>query len=156
MAKIEKASEELVKLFDEIRENTTIPQWVEFEVLCNNKQKEPYKVVKLNEIVETLTEGLNFAVVFNEEIFDQLPDDMKEMAVSECLAGICVDANDKITLEKPNFSTYRGILEKYGHDPIIVLHESIKSLYDAKKQKEDEEKANKKGKRGRKKTEVLV
>ena len=75
---------------------------------------------------------------------------MKEMAIDECLAGVCVDENDAISLEKPNFSTYRGILEKYGHDPIIVLHESIKSLYDAKKQKEDEEKAQKKGKRGKK------
>lgn len=156
MAKIEKASEEMTSLFFTVKDTTTIPQWLEFEVLCNNKQKEPYKVVKLNEIVETLTEGLNFAVVFNEEIFDQLPDDMKEMAISECLAGICVDGNDKVSVEKPNFSTYRGILEKYGHDPIIVLHESIKSLYDAKKQKADEEKAAKKGKRGRKKTEVLV
>jgi hypothetical protein len=138
-------------LFDKVKDTTTIKDWLKFEVLCNNKQKELYKIVKANEIVEILTDGLNFAVVFNEEIFDQLPDNMKEMAIIECLAGVIVDENDKITLEKPNFSTYRGVLEKFGHDPIIVLHESIKSLYDTKKQKEDEEKAAKKGKRGKKK-----
>lgn len=152
MAKIEVASDEMVDLFTKIKKTTTIKDWLEFEVLCNNKQKELYKIVKLNDLVETLTKGLNFAVIFNEEIFDQLPADMQEMAISECLAGVAVNENDGVSLEKPNFSTYRGVLEKYGHDPIIVLHESIKSLYDAKKQKEDEVKAAGKGKRGKKKT----
>jgi len=154
MAKIEKASDDVKLLFEEVREETTIPQWVEFEVLSSNKQKDLYKIVKLNDIVETITEGLNFAVVFNEEILDQLPEDMKKTAIAECLAGVCVDENDKVSLEKPNFSTYRGILEKYGHDPIIVLHESIKSLYDKRKQEEDEAKAQKKAKRSKKTVEV--
>jgi hypothetical protein len=150
MAKIEKASQDMEDLFDKVKDTTTVKDWLKFEVLCNNKQKELYKIVKASDILEVLTDGVNFAVVFNEEIFDQLPDDMKEMAISECLAGVMVDENDKISLEKPNFSTYRGILEKFGHEPIIRLKESIKSLYDAKKQQEDEEKANKKGKRGKK------
>lgn len=149
MAKIEKASDEMIQLFDTVKEKTTIKDWLEFEVLCNNKQKELVKIVKTNDLVEVLSNGINFAVIFNEEIFDQLPDDMKEIAITECLAGVLVDENDKITLEKPNFSTYRGILEKFGHDPIIVLHESIKSLYDAKKQQEDEEKAQKKATKGK-------
>ena len=154
MAKIEKASQDMEDLFDKVKDTTTIKDWLKFEVLCNNKQKELYKIVKASDILEVLTDGVNFAVVFNEEIFDQLPDDMKEMAISECLAGVMVDENDKISLEKPNFSTYRGILEKFGHEPIIRLKESIKSLYDAKKQQEDEEKANKKGKRGKKRMGV--
>ena len=153
MAKFEKASEDAEKLFDEIREKTTIQQWVEFKVLCNNKQKTPCEIFKNNELVEILTEGVNFAIVFNEEIFDQLPDDMKEMVVVEKLAGVSVDDNDKIALVKPDFNTYTGVLQKYGHDPIIRLKESIKSLYDAKKQKDDEEKAAKKGKRGKKRGE---
>jgi hypothetical protein len=150
MAKIQKASEEMENLFDKVKDSTTIKDWLKFEVLCNNKQKELCKIVKVNEIVELLTGGVNFAVIINEDIFDQLPDEMKETAIIECLAGVTVDGNDKITLEKPNFSTYRGVLEKYGHDPIIVLHESIKSLYDAEKQKEDEEKAQKKAKKVKK------
>jgi len=151
MAKFEEASEDVVKLFDEVRESTTIPQWVEFKVLCNDKQKkDPCKLVKSNDLVETLTEGLNFAVVVNEEIFNGLPDDMKKMAFDECLAGVGVSETDALSLEKPNFNTHTGVLQKYGHDPIIVLHESIKSLYDTKKQKEDEEKAAKKEKKAKK------
>lgn len=150
MAKFVSASEDVEKIFDEFRDKTTIPQWVEFKVLCNNKQKTPCEIFKNNELVEVLTEGVNFAVVFNEEIFDQLPDDMKEMVVIEKLAGVSVDDNDKTGLVKPDFNTYTGVLQKYGHEPIIRLKESIKSLYDKKKQEDDEAKAAKKGKRGKK------
>lgn len=150
MAKIEKASEDVVTLFEGIRDKSTIPQWIQFEVLCNNKQKELYKIVKTNDIVEILTDGVNFAVVFNEEILDQLPADMQEMAISECLAGVAVSDSDAVSLVKPDFNTYTGVLKKYGDNSIIGLHESIKSLYDVKKQKEEEDKAATKGKRGRK------
>lgn len=149
MAKIEKASEDVVTLFDGVREKTTIPQWIQFEVLCNNKQKELYKIVKTNDIVEILTDGLNFAVVFNEEILDGLPDDMKEMAIVECLAGVAVSESDAVSLVKPDFNTYTGVLMKYGDSSVITLHESIKSLFDAKKQKEEEEKAITKSKKSK-------
>ena len=153
MAKIVKASEELENLFDKVKDSTTLKdwQWLRFEVLCNNKQKQLYKIVKTNDIVEILTEGVNFAVVFNEEIFDQLPDDMKEIVIIELLGGVSVDDNDKVSLVKPDFTTYTGVLQKFGHDPIIRLHESIKSLYDAQKQKDDEEKAAKKEAGGKRK-----
>jgi len=150
MAKIEKASQDVITLFDEVRNKTSIPQWLMFEVLCNNKQKELYKIVKTSDIVEILTDGVNFAVVFNEEILDQLTPEMQEIAIVECLAGVSVSDSDAVSLEKPNFNTHTGVLQKYGHESIIVLHESIKSLFDKKKQEEDESKAATKGKRGKK------
>jgi hypothetical protein len=152
MAKIEKASEDVVNLFDEVRQNTSIPQWIQFEVLCNDKQKELYKITKSNDVVEVITEGVNFAVVFNEEILDGLPVKMQEMAIEECLAGVAVSESDAVSLNKPNFNTHTGVLQKFGHEDVIGLHESIKSLFDEKKQREDEEKARTKGKRGRKAT----
>ena len=152
MAKIEKASEDVVNLFEEVRQNTTIPHWIQFEVLSNEKQKELYKITKSNDVVEVITDGVNFSVVFNEEILDGLPTDMQEMAIEECLAGVAVSETDVVSLNKPNFNTHTGILQKFGHDDIISLHESIKSLFDEKKQREDEEKAMTKGKRGRKAT----
>jgi hypothetical protein len=156
MAKFEKASDDVKLLFEEVLGKTAIPQWVVIEVLCNDKQKnDPCKLFKANDLLETLTNtdgggGINFVVVINEEIFGQLPEDMQKIAIDECLAGVGVSDADVLTLEKPNFNTHTGVLAKYGDKPIIVLHESIKSLYDAKKQQEDEEKAQKKGKKSRK------
>jgi len=137
MSKIVKASDELIDLFNSVRKKTTIPVWVQFELLSNNKQKTLYKILKTNNVVEVITNGINFAIIFNELIFNELPHDMKVIAIDECLAGIYVNNYDNIYLEKPNFNTYISILQKYGHDSIIRLHESIKSLYDVKKQNDD-------------------
>lgn len=157
MAKIEKASDEVKTLFEKVREQTTIPQWVEIEVYCNNKQKkDPCKLFKSSDIVEVMSEGKNFAVIINEVIFCELPEDMQKLAIDECLAGVGINDKDVLSKNPPDVCTHSGVLQKYGHDPIIVMHESIKSLYDTQKQREAEEKAAKKGKRDRKKTEVLV
>lgn len=151
MAKFQEASDDVIKIFDEIREKTSIPQWVEFRVLCNNKQKkEVCKPIKQNDLQQLLSEGVNFAIIINEDIFNQLPDNMKRLAIDECLAGVTVSDTDAVGYDKPDFNTYTGVLQKYGDNPTIAMHESVKSLYDVQKQKEDEEKAAKKGKRGRK------
>lgn len=150
MAKIEKASEDVVSRFEEVREKTSIPHWIVFEILSNDKQTELYKIIKSNDIVEVLTEGVNFTIVFNEEILDGLPEDMQEIAIIECLAGVNVSESDAVSLAKTNFNTHTGVLQKYGYESILKLDESIKSLFDAKKQREDEEKAQAKAKRGRK------
>ena len=98
-----------------------------------------------------LTDGINFVVVVNEEIFDQLSDEQQRLIFHECLAGVGYDSEkDVITFDKPDFSTFTGLLEKFGHNDIIVLKESIKSLYDEKKQREEEEKAARKEKRKKK------
>ena len=151
MKKLEVASEEVEKLFDSVRDKTTIPMWVEFKVLANNKQKELFKLVKASEILELLAEGVNFVLIVNEEIFFGLPGDMQSIAIDEVLAGVKISETDALSIDKPNFNTYTGVLSKYGDAEIIKLHESIISLFDNKKQKEDELKANSKGKRGRRK-----
>jgi hypothetical protein len=151
MKKLEVASEEVEKLFDSVRDKTTIPMWVEFKVLANNKQKELFKLVKASEILELLAEGVNFVLIVNEEIFFGLPGDMQTISIDEVLAGVKISETDALSIDKPNFNTYTGVLSKYGDAEIIKLHESIISLFDNKKQKEEELKANSKGKRGRKK-----
>lgn len=149
MAKIERASEDLVELFEQVKDTTNIPQWVKFEVLQNDKQKELYKIVKTNDVVEVLTEGTNFAVIFNEEIFDGLPNDMQKLAVIESVAGVSVSESDAVSLTKPDFCTHTGMLVKFGFDEMIKLRESVKSLFDEKKQREDDEKAASKTGKGR-------
>jgi len=150
MTTYDESSEELTKLFEEIKEETTIKNWVEFKLLTNNRQKEAYKIVKLNDLVGALTEGTNFAVVVNEKIFNQLPEDLQRIAMTECLCGVIVSETDAVSLEKPDFSTYTGILVKFGHEEVIKLKESIKSLYDKEKEEEEKEKAQRKEKKSKK------
>jgi hypothetical protein len=151
MAKYEKVSEETEKLFNDVIGNTSIPHWINFELVSNNKSKDVYQVRKMNDLVEKLTEGINFVIIINEEIFDQLQENQQRILFDECLAGVSVSEQDAVSYEKPNFTTYRGVLEKHGHEEIIVLKESVKSLYDKKKEQEDQEKSARKEARARKK-----
>lgn len=154
MAKYLKASDDVVTLFNEVLDGTTIQKWVEFEVLNNEKQKELCKITKLNDLVGTLTDGLNFAVVINEKAFDKLPVDLQKIAFDECLAGVCVSETDVVSQSKGDFVTFTGVLQKYGHEPIITMKETIKSIFEQLKKEEDELKAATGVKRGRKKKTV--
>ena len=151
MRKLEVASEDVVKIFDEVRDGTTIPQWVEFKVLCNNKQKKDVcKLSKANEVIELLTEGINFVITINESIFDVMPDNLQRMEIDKCLAGVEISESDTLSITKPDFFAHSGVIKKYGYDELTVLKESIESLYIKQKEEEDAIKALTKGKRGRK------
>lgn len=119
MAKFEKASDDLINLFETIRDKTTIPQWVKFEVLYSNEQKELYKIVKINDLGEILTDGINFTVVFKKKILEHMAKGNQEIVVTLCLAGICFTEVDSVSLGIPNFGKYFSLLEEYGCDSII-------------------------------------
>lgn len=146
MTKYENVSEEIQKVFNSVLNNTTIPQWVVFGLKTNDKQKKPCIIRKNDDLYENLTNGLNFVIIVNEEILDQLDEKSQKIVFDECLAGVTVSDSDVVGYAKPDFTTYSGVLEKYGHDEIILLKESVKSLYDVKKEREAEEKENKKKK----------
>lgn len=150
MANVNVASDELVNLFEKVKEGkTTIPHWIEFKILCNDKQNEIHKINKTNDVVELISDGINFTITFNEEIFDGLPSDMQEMVIEEVLAGVSVNESDAISNKKPDFVTFSGMVKKYGGDEIIKYKESVEALYVQKKEKEDAIKAQTKGKRGK-------
>jgi len=152
MAEFRHVTNETKELFYKVLENTGIPNWVEFALLANDDLKEIYQVKKLSDLFEFLSEGTNIAIVLNEEIFEQLPLDLQELVFIEALGGVVVDENDRLKIEAFDFTTYTGFLAKYGNEEVIRFKESIKSLYDAKAQKEEEEKAAKKAKRKKKAT----
>jgi hypothetical protein len=141
MANLIELMEDTEKLFFEILDNTAIPQWVEIKVFCDNNQKKPYKIQKSNDVVEKISEGVNITIIFNEDILIELPKEMQVMCISEALHGIVVDENDRLKLEKADVETHSGILHKFGQDAVIQMKESIQSLYNAKKVRDDEEKA---------------
>lgn len=126
--------------FTEVLGKTTIPQWVVFKLLDNDKQKEVYQVRKSNELIHTLSDGIDVIIILNEQIFDALEEEQKEVLLFEALHGIVVNDNDKISIEKKDFTSYTSILEKFGSDEIIKLNESIKSLFDKKEEEEKQEK----------------
>ena len=145
MSKFVEVSQETQDVFNRVLEATSIPQWVDFKLLANNSQNELYIVKKLSELFEVLTDGLSIVIILNEEIFDSLEDDQKLLVFEEMLTGVVVNPdNDKISIEKYDFSTYSGMLDKYGDDKMIRLKETIITLFYEKKEREDLVKSSKK------------
>lgn len=150
MSKFSEISDEFKELFFEQRDQTSIPNWVEFTLYANNQMKDLYQVRKFDELVEILT-SVNIAVLVNEDIFFKLTEDQQLLAVKEMLHGIVVDnENDKLSIEKFNFTTYSGLLEKVGSEPMIAYKESVESLFRAKLEQEDKVKKAKKEKASKK------
>jgi hypothetical protein len=137
-------------LFDEVRGESSIPHWVEFKVLCSNKQKEnPVKIQLSNELVQVLSEGVNFAVIINEGIFNKLPLDMQKLLIVGELHGISISDTDVVSKVPKDLCVHSGVAAKYGIDKLVTLNESVKSLYIKEKDDENKLKAANKGKRGK-------
>ena len=151
MKKYDDPSEDLENLFNEVLESTSIPHWVEIKIKSYDKQKDVCGIKKLDDLVSSLTpEKLNFAVVVNEKAFDQLTDEFKRIKLESVIAGVTVSDTDVVSLSKPDFVEYTGVLQKFGHEKIIAMRENIESIYTKIKEEEDAIKAQTKGKRGRK------
>jgi hypothetical protein len=146
----EKASDELEELFDIVRDETTLAKFLVFKLLCNVNQKELAKIVRNNELVVLLSEGVDFAIVVNEKAFDMLTPEFQKLALHECLAGISVSDTDVVSLNKPDFTTFTGVLKKFGDNQVIAFKESVKSVFDKIRDEEAQLKAEKGIKRGRK------
>jgi hypothetical protein len=152
MKNYEKPSQDLVDLFNSVLDDTSIPDWIDFEIRVDNKQKKTIsKIRKLDDLVVNLTDQINFAIVVNERAFYMLSEDQQKMELRDQIEGVVVDENDKISLEKPSFTAHPGLLEKYGYDAIKGLYETRNAIFIKIKEEDDAIKAQTKGKRGRKK-----
>ncbi|MFW6243479.1 MAG: putative metallopeptidase [bacterium] len=140
MSKFVDVYPETQELFDQVLESTLIPNWVEIKLMANNSQKELYTIRKVNELFEVLTNGLSIVLILNEEIFDKLEEEQQKLVFEEALTGVHVSDTDKISIEKYDFSTYSGMLQKHGDETMIKLKESIISLFDEKRQEEAKQK----------------
>jgi hypothetical protein len=138
MARYEEPFEDTQALFNEVIEATGLNNYMNITVLANNKAKEIFKVNKSNELLKYRT-GDDVIIVLNEGIFEKLTDEQKRIVVEEAIAYISFDSEkDKVIITQPDFMAHSGILRKHTFNIIEVVRESIKTLYQAEKQAEDE------------------
>jgi hypothetical protein len=138
MARYEEPFEDTQSLFNEVIESTGLNNYINITVLANNKAKEIFKVNKSNELLKYRT-GDDVIIVLNENIFEKLTDEQKRIVVEEAIAYISFDSEkDKVIITQPDFMAHSGILRKHTFNTIEVVRESIKTLYQAEKQAEDE------------------
>ena len=138
MAKFEEPFEDTQDLFNEVIKTAGLDQYVNITILANNKAKEIFKINKANDLLKHRT-GDDIIIVLNEKIFEGLTDEQRRIVIEESLASIHYDMeNDKLVISKPDVVTFSGVLSKHTFDKWDALRESIKTLYAAEKQVEDE------------------
>jgi hypothetical protein len=138
MAKFEEPFEDTQDLYTEVIKAAGLDQYVNITILVNNKAKELFKINKANDLLKHRT-GDDIIIVLNERIFEGLTDEQRRIVIEESLASIHYDMeNDKLVISKPDVVTFSGVLAKHTFDKWEALRESIKTLYAAEKQVEDE------------------
>ena len=141
MAKFETPFTDTTEIFDSLIISANLDQYVNIEVLTNNRQKEIYKLIKTNDLTKYKT-NIDVFVVVNEKVFEQLSDVQKVIIADEALAGIHYDTEkDKLVISKTDFSTFSGLLRKYGADQCIELKELIRLIYAQEQNSEAETEA---------------
>jgi hypothetical protein len=139
MARFEEPYEDIESLFDEVVVNqSTLPPSVNIKLLADNKSKKIFKVMRANDLLKYRT-GDDVIIIINQNIFEQLTDVQKMIVAEEAVAYIAYDMDkDKVLITEPDFLAHSGILRKHTFEVIENVRETIKSLYDAENQAEDE------------------
>jgi len=121
--KYEEIFEDTQAMYTQAQSNANLTNRVNITVLTNNKADD-------------------IIIVINEAVLEKLTPEQQLMVVEESLASISYDSEaDAIVINKPDVVTFSGLLRKHTFETWNVLRESIKSVYDAEKQAEDERKA---------------
>jgi hypothetical protein len=149
MAKFEEVYEDTLKLFNRAIEDSHVPGFLKIKVLSNEGLKDnPGKVSKSQDIVKFMTK-YDVIIQVNEPIFDQLGDNQKDYIVKDLLAQIHYDMDkEKLSINKPDVSTFSGVLRQYDIDTYLGIKDSIASLLEEKKIQEDLAKQAAKTKKG--------
>ena len=138
MAKYEEPHDGTQTLYNQAIDNADLDNYLNITVLTNDKAKEIFKVVKANDLLKHRTKD-DIIIVINEKILDGLTPEQRVIVVEESLASIHFDKdNNKLIINKPDVVTYSGLLSKYTFATWNALRESIKTLYHAEQQAEDE------------------
>lgn len=139
MAKFEEVFQDTQTLFNTYIGQIDNLQEVNIKILSHNRLKEIGKVVKANDLLKHMTNE-DVVILLNENVFEQLDDEQRQMVVEELLATVYFDSEKgKVSLIKPDINTFSLLLRKYGYAKYETLHESIKAVF---AQMEEEEAEN--------------
>lgn len=138
MAKFEEVFEDTRVLFTNFISKIDSLTEVNVNILAVNKLKEIGKVSKTNDLLKYETD-YDVYIFLNERVFEQLEDEQKLMVVEELIAQIYFDAEKgKVTLIKPDFTTFSLLLERYGSEKCLNLKNLIREIFSSDAQTDAE------------------
>jgi len=148
MAKFTEVSDELQERFNFIRnKQTSLPDFITIKLLNNEKQKDIYSPAKANGAIEYLNQ-IEFLIFVNEDIFNKLDDEARDIIIEEALAYVGFDQEKELVSKAtPDYTTFSGLQSKYDKK-LSRAKELVRTII---QQKADEAKDQKEKKQGGKK-----
>jgi hypothetical protein len=132
MAKWANPSDETFDVISEVLIGAGLDNFINTKIIVNDDQSQLFQVKKETP-ANVYAYGYHLKIIVNESIFENLPDAYKILAIQEALSGTHWDSeNDKLVVSTPQ-KVHRCFIDKHGWDAYERLDESIKSLYDEKK-----------------------
>jgi len=117
-SKFSDVSEDTEKMFNDLLKKINQPFVLSFKLLNNEKLKVAVKVQKVAEVYQYICKA-DVIVFFNEDVFDKLDKNAKEILLRQEIDKISVNIDSgKIKLIKPDVVTFSGILKKYGFEKV--------------------------------------
>ncbi len=146
--KLSQLSSDYAKLCEDIRDTTSLPEFVTIGLLSSEKLKTVYKVAKATDILKFYSSN-EAIIIFNEEILNVLSEDQQKYYIEEAIAHIGYDSEkDTIIISKPDIEpTFSGLLKKYGVDNYLKMNEVVKLYHQQLKDAEETRKAEKAAKK---------
>lgn len=116
--------------FDSIIVRLELDNFMNIRVLGDEKQKKDViKVKKIDDLNYHLHKE-DIVLTVNQTVFEQLPADLKVIAIEDVLASISFNKEkDAIQTNPVDVKTHSLVLSKYGYDRYHVLQESVKTLF---------------------------
>lgn len=116
--------------FDSVIIRLELDNFMNIKVLGDEKQKkEVIKIKKIDDLNYHLHKE-DIVLTVNQSIFEQLPPDLKVLAIEDALARISFNREkDAIQSNVEDVKTFSLVLDKHGYEKYHVLKESIKTLY---------------------------
>ncbi|CAG7579887.1 MAG: hypothetical protein SLAVMIC_00144 [uncultured marine phage] len=137
MDKFYELSEDVIATFREIYNKKSFPVEVKFKFMGYTKQKTLIQLSKPSEKYQ-FAMGAELVVSINEDLYDKFEEDISiEILFSQEIDKITMNMESgKITLVKPDLTTFSGIVNKYGIEEVARANQ-VEDL--TVSQKEDQE-----------------
>lgn len=132
-------SSDVIKNFTEIFNSKSFPREVNFLFQGNAKQK---TLIQISKIPEKYSFPLNkeILVSINEDIYDRLDEESIVILFSQEIDKVSINMNNgTIKMNKPDLTTFSGIVNKFGIDKVARANE-VENL--SEEQAKDAEKDN--------------
>ncbi len=119
---------------------TTLSHVVKFTFISDDTMNDVININKLSPIPKYISNGIEIALIINENYFDLLPDEYKKIAILEAVHPIRINEVGNISILQPDVVTFSDFIEKTTFPEYLKFIESVKSVKDVTK--ENVEKTN--------------